>query len=311
MASKTDAAAKQAVVQKNIDDTIAKYAYFNWMIEQHPELSSFFDTIKSIVRSSPTGQISDNEFYQATRGVAFFENLDSAHQRSEIQQAEDKQNNTNLYGDKLASVTRNLQSSAAKAGLSLSPDTVAALAKTATESGWDAVQTQDALGQEIQKAAAAGQDLRGTAGDYQTQLAQWAQKNGIDLTPEQAAPFIARGALGQQGLEDAKQEIRKSYLRGMYPAWSDSIDKGMDPSDVFAPYQQTARKLLEDDSISLNDPIMQKITQYVDANGKAAVLPLYDAQRMIREDPRWQRTDNAYATYTTVADNLLKTFGFR
>jgi hypothetical protein len=295
MASKTGAAAKQAALQKTIDDTIAKYAYFNWMFEQHPELAGFFDTIKSIVKNSPTGQISDQEFNQATRGVAFFENLDSAHQRAALEQAQDKQNNTNLYGEKL----------------SLSPETVAALAKTSTESGWDAVQTQNALGAEIQKAAATGMDLRGTAGDYQTQLAQWAQKNGIDLTPEQAAPFIARGALGQQGLEDAKQEIRKTYLRGMYPAWADSIDKGMDPSDVFAPYQQTAQKLLEDDSISLNDPIMQKITQYVDANGKAAVLPLYDAQRMIREDPRWQRTDNAYATYTTVADNLLKTFGFR
>lgn len=297
--------------QRAIADTIARYAYFNYMIEAYPELQGFFDQLKAVVRRSPTGEITQDEFNALTRGVSFFEDLDSKQQRAAIERAQDKQNNTNLYGESVEELKRVIGQQAARAGLELSDEALTELAEQSRFNGWDAVQTQRALGDQIQKAAAKGGDLRGTAGDVQASLADWARRNGLNLTPEQLAPFISRGATGMQSLDDAKAELRKTYLVGMYPAWADKINQGYDPEALFAPYQDTARKLLENDAIGLDDPIMQKITQGVGPDGKPTVVPLYEAQKLIRQDPRWQKTDNAYATYSSVADDVLRMFGFR
>jgi hypothetical protein len=40
-------------------------------------------------------------------------------------------------------------------------------------------------------------------------------------------------------------------------------------------------------------------------------MTLTDLKRVIRKDPRWQYTDNAYQTYGNVATDLLSMFGFR
>jgi hypothetical protein len=40
-------------------------------------------------------------------------------------------------------------------------------------------------------------------------------------------------------------------------------------------------------------------------------LPLYEFEKMVRDDPRWQKTDNAYQLYTRAGTNLLQMFGFR
>jgi hypothetical protein len=68
---------------------------------------------------------------------------------------------------------------------------------------------------------------------------------------------------------------------------------------------------IEPDDISFDDPLLQRGLQGVGPDGKPSVVPLYDFQRQVREDPRWQYTDNAYATYTDVGTKLLQMFGFR
>lgn len=305
-----DGKTAEAARQQTIKNEIAKYTYFNAITETHPELHGFFDEVKKVIKASKTGTISQDEFNALTRKYTYFTDQDAAHQRADMQLALDKQNNTNLYGEDVASIKRGLQDQMTRYGFQVDDADLQKMAEDAKRGGWDPTQTKEALGSQLEKVAAAGTDLRGTAGDVQNELSVWAKANGLDLTAEQLAPFISRGATGAQSVDDAKSELRKTYLRGMYPAWGDYIDKGMDPSTIFAPYVQQAQKLLEMDSIGLDDPIMQRITQHVGADGKPAILPLYEANKLIRQDARWDKTDNAYSTYANVAQNVLKTFGF-
>jgi hypothetical protein len=87
----------------------------------------------------------------------------------------------------------------------------------------------------------------------------------------------------------------------------------MDPADIAAPYKQRMARLLEVDEneIDLNDQLLQRGMQGVGADGKPSVVPLYSFEKQVREDPRWQYTDNAYETYTRVGTDLLRMFGFR
>jgi hypothetical protein len=153
----------------------------------------------------------------------------------------------------------------------------------------------------------------GTAGDYQQQLTSWASKNGIKLSNDAAAQFIERLTLKQQTLDDAKQEIRNTYMIGAFPAWEDQIRKGIDPDSILSPYRSAAANLLEipEDQLGWDDQIIKKAMQGVDANGKPSVVPLWEYERQVRQDPRWQKTDNAYKTYTDVGTSILRMFGFR
>jgi hypothetical protein len=296
--------------KKTAASTIAKYAYFNALTAAYPELAGFFQDLKQVVNSSATGQITQDEFNALTRDYAWFTNFDSKQQAAAIAQAQDKQNNTNLYQESVEAAKRQIAADSRQYGLALSDEDLTFLAEQSRFNGWDALQTKEALGSQIQRAAAGGQNLAGVAGSYQSELRNWAEANGLDASDELLSRYIAKMSMGEQTLDDVKADLRRTYLAGAYPAWADKINAGDDPSEIFSPYVQKLRRTLEDDNIGLNDPLMQRITQKVGADGKPVAVPLYEAEQMARQDPRWQTTDNAYATYANVAQNLLRTFGF-
>ena len=154
-------------------------------------------------------------------------------------------------------------------------------------------------------------DITGIAGDFEVDLMSWASRNGLELSRSSAAKYITSMTMGEQTLDDVKDDLRRTYLAGMYPAWADRIEQGFDPEQIFEPYRDTARKLLEVDDISFDDPVLKSALQRTDASGKPVQMPLYEFEQQIRKDPRWDKTDNAYEVYANIGTNLLRTFGFR
>jgi hypothetical protein len=154
-------------------------------------------------------------------------------------------------------------------------------------------------------------DFRGETMQTQQNLKDWAYRNGIGLSDNIINDYVRKIRAGDTTEADVLQDLRRTYLAGAYPAWSDKIISGYDPADIFAPHLKNAQDLLEDGNIDLNDPVMKQITQAVGQDGKPYAMPLYEAERVIRSDPRWPKTDNAYSIYTDVGTKLLQTFGFR
>jgi len=204
-----------------------------------------------------------------------------------------------------------IQRLAEQYGVTLPEDQIQAIAEDARRNNRSEFEIALRVRPLLEQAIAEGQDLTGTTGDAEVELQRWASSNGLQLSRESSSRYLSMIATGRQTLNDVKNDLRKTYLAGMYPAWAEKINQGLDPSVLFEPYRDAAKRLLEVDDLNFDDPIMKRAAQYVGPDGKPGQLPLYEFEREIRKDPRWQYTDNAYSSYMNVGTELLRMFGLR
>jgi len=139
-------------------------------------------------------------------------------------------------------------------------------------------------------------------------LLKTAVANGLDLEKtfaSQLPTWIKRIENGEDP-EVFKQLIRQTAKIGLPDKVSKLLDQGLDLDAVYAPYRNTMASLLEinPDSISLNDALLRTAIQ------GDKEMPIYDFQRQIRKDNRWQYTNNARAEASDVARTVLRDFGF-
>ena len=215
-----------------------------------------------------------------------------------------------LYADQLDADVEALRDEAVQFGADIAEDELRELAKQKRRFGLTDAQMRNTL---TDLATAKSGDFRGATGELQRSLREWSRRNGLSLTDNLVSDYVRRIQRGDMTEADVLQDLRRTYMAGAYPAWSDRIDAGYDIADIAAPYKERMARLLEmdDSAINFDDPLLQKGLQGVGADGKPSVVPLYEFERQVREDPRWQYTDNAYKTYTDVGTQLLQMFGFR
>lgn len=206
-----------------------------------------------------------------------------------------------------------IRDQAARLGAVMSDDEIDELARESRLEQYDDNTIVRMIRGSIAADVMAGEDLQGQAGDFQNSLNNWASQNGVQMNMDQSSKYIQDMVNGYRSLDDIKQELRETYLVGAFPAWADKIREGYDPSALAAPYVSTAERLLEvgSGSLGFDDPIIQQGMQATDASGSPRIMPLYEYERAVRSDPRWEFTNNAYSSYTKVGTDLLRMFGFR
>lgn len=140
----------------------------------------------------------------------------------------------------------------------------------------------------------------------QSILEKTAAANGLTLaTFADADSWVKRINQGEP-IENFKQIIRKTAARGYSKNISELLDQGVDLDAVFSPYKQTMAAILEinPDSISLNDPTLRM------AIGPDKEMPLYEYQKALKQDTRWQYTNNAKEDVSNSVQKVLRDFGF-
>lgn len=139
-------------------------------------------------------------------------------------------------------------------------------------------------------------------------LVKTAVANGLDLDKTFASqlPIWTKRIENGEDPEVFKQIIRQTAKIGLPDKVSKLLDQGLDLDAVYAPYRNTMASLLEinPDSISLNDALLRTAIQ------GDKEMPIYDFQRQIRKDNRWQYTNNARGEASDVARTVLRDFGF-
>jgi hypothetical protein len=141
------------------------------------------------------------------------------------------------------------------------------------------------------------------------ELAKTAAANGLDLNRDFGTSVdawtkqIADGA----DVDTFKNLIRQTARLGMPDRVANLLDQGIDLETVYAPYKKLMAATLEvnPDTIALNDPTLRG------AIGQDREMTLYDFQRQLRKDPRWQYTNNAREEVSDAALRVLKDFGFQ
>lgn len=140
-----------------------------------------------------------------------------------------------------------------------------------------------------------------------------ARNNGFQIkdilpgaqTEQQVLSAIARGEID---INRVAQDARKLAAQGQPQYVRDLLAQGYDLAQVFAPYRQTMANVLEiqdPNQIDLNDPTLRNaITDKGDMN-------LYDFKKALRQDSRWQYTENAKQEVSDAALGVLRDFGFQ
>ena len=154
----------------------------------------------------------------------------------------------------------------------------------------------------------------GSQAVLERKLRDWARNYGVDLGNEWFTSWVNKIILSPADAyseTDALNEIIK-LSRELYPVFSEQINGNVTVRDAAGGFLQRMARLLEIDTetIDLNDPLLQKALTGRDENGKPRVPSLYDFASMVRQDDRWQHTDNALSSYASTANSILQRMGF-
>lgn len=141
-------------------------------------------------------------------------------------------------------------------------------------------------------------------------LAKTAMANGLNLQKNFGADVVAGWIKRVENGEDVdifKNLIRKTAAIGLPDNAAALVDSGLDLESVYAPYKRSMASILElpENSITLNDPTLRS------AITADKTMTIFDFEKQLRRDARWQYTDKAKEEVSNAALRVLRDFGFQ
>jgi len=151
----------------------------------------------------------------------------------------------------------------------------------------------------------------GPSGKYFVAIKNFATDNGIRLSDSAATNYANGIVAGTIDENTAFNALRESAAEA-FPALADKIKAGINLNTLADPYIQSMSSILEipDTGIDLFDPKVRNALAYTLPDGKVGTKSIYEFEKELRKDPRWQYTNNARNDAASVATTVLKDFGF-
>ena len=148
-----------------------------------------------------------------------------------------------------------------------------------------------------------------TLGKVQT-LEEYADTFGMSYSKATLDSWSQGIFSGTNTLADIQEKIRRDSASA-YPVFADDINKGTSVDALASAYKSSMANILEidADTISWTDPTFRRALQYVGADGKPALKPIWQFEAELRQDPRWDLTDNARATADSLSLKVLRDMG--
>jgi hypothetical protein len=207
-------------------------------------------------------------------------------------------------------------------GLDLKDPTIAeylsGLAETSFINGWD--------NDYIENQIVGNKDIFSKAGDGAyvatiQDITSYANLMGVPISQQTATDYQRRliGEVTTDGLrvkatpDQIKKEIADKQAL-LYPMFADDFAAGRTLWDVTSLHRKKWADLLEvdEDTLDWSDPLWKDgkiFTMADEKTGKIVMRPAWDAEKLIKQDDRWQYTENATRTYEGYGITLLNKFG--
>jgi hypothetical protein len=247
------------------------------------------------------------------------ETLDKYNKQLEMADTQDKKdailskigqlNTTSSYARGLASAKAYIEATASGLTGTMSPERLDAFVKRMYDSAND--KDPNIINRELAALISykPGTQLGGSIGGDLTTLRATARANGFDLDTSFGSSindWLQRLAKGES-IETFKNTIRGAAKLGLPDKVANLLDQGLDLKDIYDPYKKVMASVLEvaPDSISLDDKTLRG------AIGPEKEMSLYDFQRTLRKDARWQYTNNAREEASDSVLKVLRDFGFQ
>jgi hypothetical protein len=216
---------------------------------------------------------------------------------------------TTEYGRGLRNTQQVIADEIVRVGGNLSPEDIEVLSRDIYDLGYE---NQRAIVSQRIRAKISykpGGIVSGEAGENLADLRKTAKANGLDLEKnfgDSIQGWLQKLAQGES-VETFKQIIRGSAKIGLPEKVSALLDQGVDLDTVYNPYKRLMASVLEinPESITLDDSVLRS------AIGPDKEMSLYDYQKMLRKDNRWQYTNQAKEEVSSTALRVLRDFGFQ
>jgi hypothetical protein len=215
---------------------------------------------------------------------------------------------TTTYGRGLKDLKDAIETARLAAGAELTDAEINAIAQEAYDQGLDRERNSfNAFLDKKFKFSATG--AKGKAGEQLADLQKVAAANGLDLQKAfgtQLPTWFASINKGES-IDTYKKMIRDVAKIGMPQNIASLLDNGVDLDAIYSPYKNVMASVLEinPESITLSDPVLRS------AITGEKELPIYEFQRQLRKDSRWQYTNQAKEEVSDVALKVLRDFGFQ
>lgn len=229
--------------------------------------------------------------------------------QSRIREQIDELNTQSAYARGLSEARGTVQDIITKVGARYTPEQVDLLVKRiydSTNEG-DVNKITDIVAGNI--GYTGGAILGGASGQYLQDLRNTAKANGVDFDKvygNNVNDWLGRLAQGES-INTYKNLIRQQAKLGLPDRIASMLDQGLDLEQIYAPYKSLMASYLEipAQNIDLNDRTLRM------AIGPEREMTLYDFERSLRNDPRWEYTNNAREEVSSNVLSVLRSFGFQ
>lgn len=130
--------------------------------------------------------------------------------------------------------------------------------------------------------------------------------NGLPVNQDQVNNFATAIQNGTT-IDTVAKQIRQIAGAGLPDNIKNLLAQGIDLDTIYSPYKSTMASTLElnPNDIQLNDPTLRM------ALGPEKEMSIFDFQRMLKKDNRWQYTNNAKEEISQSVQKVLQDFGFQ
>lgn len=193
------------------------------------------------------------------------------------------------------------------AGVKMDPSQLDVILTKAYDSGLD----ENQLDASILNSGQFNAKFGGTTLGSVDSLKQYANAFGMSYNQSFWDTYSKSLFAGTTTTEDMQAKIRQDAASA-FPVFAEQINNGISLDSLASAYKSSMANILEidPDTISYNDPTIRKALQSVDASGKPSMKPIWQFEQELRNDPRWEYTDNARATVDSLSLKVLRDWGF-
>lgn len=282
------------------EELAASYGWAYGFLKGQSELRKLFD-------SAVDESWSPDKFQAELRDTKWWKQNSADMRKAAVEKSTDPA----TYNAKVQAAKIQIQQLAAEMGAAIPASKLNKMADQAVRTNMDEALLKNVLGGYIDFQDNGG-TLRGSAGQFEQSIREFAYNMGITLdkqTIKNQAQLIGRGLATEQ---DFQNQI-VNQASSMFPGYKSQLEAGQSMMDIANPYiQQMADDLdIPYTSINLNDPLLKQALNGVNSAGKPTGMDATTFQSVIRNDPRWKRTNKATANVMGVGLQVLKDMGLR
>jgi hypothetical protein len=148
------------------------------------------------------------------------------------------------------------------------------------------------------------QNIGGAVGSNLATLRKLASDYNVVLSDAEIRKYAVDALTNKNVLDNAQLKI-KNTAKVRYQNLGNFIDQGLTVRDIASQYINTMARVLE-----VNPDTIQLDNKYID-NALSTFANFTDFNKMLRNSPEWQYTDNARSEAAGYANKILQDFGLR